>query len=618
VVSDTSTDAADRNDGKPDEAKANDAKPDGAADADVGSGADAVAVLVKTLTATDDSRTRVITIDAIAEKRRGGLPAIDALLAALDDPEPRVRWHAARAIGQIGYEASPAIPALVKLLGDTDPITVTQAASAIGHIRRDDERQEIPAGDAAIYAAAIEPLVAVMVHPDPRARRAAVRAISELSTSPDQLLATVQRHLADAEPAAVMPALHTMADMGKDAVPFLIEALQNPKSRFWAEVVLGEIGPDAAAAAEPLVRLAGEGDIEDRVQSILALARIGATAARVAAPTLTAALESPDASLRYVSAYALGKLKVAEADGPLAKASESDDRFLATLASWARAKIHPDDDPLLDTAVERLQAAITVEAPQVRRAAIEGLSELDGALDMAQRRQLADTCAGLLFDPEPQVGLAAGAALIRLGPDAIDALRATLAKPEVRQAGMEILAELGAAARPALNEMIAGLADPDLGYRADAALAIAAIGPDAKDAAAPLMTLLADESAPSEARYTAAYALGRIGPGAVAAEPLVRKLADSDDELMATVAVWAALKIMPEDTSLFEVAIPKLRHALGKERDMARLEAAVALGEIGPQAASALPLLDMLAEEDPSRDVRAAAAAAVKRIRAHD
>jgi HEAT repeat protein len=273
---------------------------------------------------------------------------------------------------------------------------------------------------------------------------------------------------------------------------------------------------------------------------------------------------------------------------------------------------------LLDTAVERLQAAITAESPQVRRAAIEGLSELDGALDKDQRRQLADTCVGLLFDPEPQVGLAAGAALIRLGSDAIDALRAALAKPEVRQAGMEILAELGAAARPALDEMIAGLKDPDLGYRADAALAIAAIGPDAKDAVGPLVTLLADESAASEARYTAAYALGRIGPGAVAAEPLVRKLADSDDELMATVAVWAALKINPEDTSLFEVAIPKLRHTLRQERDMARLEAAVALGEIGPQAASALPLLEMLAEEDPSRDVRAAAAAAVKRIRAHD
>jgi hypothetical protein len=37
-----------------------------------------------------------------------------------------------------------------------------------------------------------------------------------------------------------MPALHTLADMGEEAGPLLIEALNDPKSRFWAEVVLAE------------------------------------------------------------------------------------------------------------------------------------------------------------------------------------------------------------------------------------------------------------------------------------------------------------------------------------------------------------------------------------------
>ena len=45
------------------------------------------------------------------------------------------------------------------------------------------------------------------------------------------------------------------------------------------------------------------------------------------------------------------------------------------------------------------------------------------------------------------------------------------------------------------------------------------------------------------------------------------------------------------------------------------LEAAVALGEIGPRAGSALPMLEMLAEEDPAKPVRGAAAEAVRRIR---
>ncbi len=572
-----------------------------------------VTELIQTLTTTGDSRTRVITIDVIAERRRAGLPALEALLASLGDSEPRVRWHAARAIGHIGHEAASAIPSLLKLLGDTDPVTVTQAASAVGHIRSDDDRAEIPAADAAIYEEAIKPLVAVLVHPDPRARRAAVRGIKLLSTSQEQVLAAVQKQLADADPAVVMPTLHTLADIGKDAVPFLIEALKDPSSRFWAEVVLGEIGPDAAAAAEPLARLAGEGNIEDRVQSMLALARLG-DAAKVAAPQFTAALESPDASLRYVAAYALGKLQVAEGDAALEKATASEDIFLVTLASWARARLHPDDAALREKAVDRLTAGMKSEAPEVRRASVHGLSDLDDALDQAQRKQLADMFAGLLVDSVPQVGLAAGGALIRLGPDAVEALRATLAKPGVRLAAMEILAELGPVALPALADMIAGLADADPMFRSDSAMAIAAIGPDAKDAVAPLEKLLTDEAAPAEARYTAAYALGRIGPGAVAAEPVLRKLADSEDELMATVAVWATLKIKPDDKSLFDTAIPKLRHTLNQDRELARLEAAIALGEIGPRAASALPMLEMLEEEDPSAHVRAAAAAAIKLI----
>jgi HEAT repeat protein len=574
-----------------------------------------VAELIETLTTTDDSRTRVITIDAIAEKLRGGLPALDALTKAVEDSEPRVRWHAARAIGLIGHEAASAIPSLVKLLKDSDPVAVTQAAWAIGHIRNDDPRADIPSGDAAHYASAVEPLLETMTHPDPRARRAAVRSLKAVSTSKEQVLASFQKHLADVDPSAVMPALHTMADMGADAVPFLIDALERPESRFWAEVVLSEIGPAAAAAAEPLAKLAKDGSIEDRVQSILALARIG-KAAKVAGPVLVEALDSPDESLRYVAAYALGAIQVPESDAQLEKASQSDDPFLATLACWARARINPGNTELRDVAVERLMASVSAESPQVRRAAVEGLSELDDELDAAQRKTLASTFSKLVADPVPQVALAAGAGLIRLGPDAVDALRGMLAQPDVRQAGMEILAELGSVALPALDDMVAGLGDNDPIYRADASMAIAAIGPEAKAAVGSLEKLLADEAVPAEARYPAAYALGRIGPAAASAEPLVRKLAESEDEIMATVAVWAALKINPDDASLFKSAVPKLRHTLNQEGTLARLEAAVALGEIGPPASTALPMLDMMAEEDPSPEVRAAAEAAAKRIRA--
>jgi hypothetical protein len=159
-----------------------------------------MAALIETLTTTDDSRTRVIAIDAIAAELRDGLPALDALVKALADEEPRVRWHAARAIGLIGHEAAPAIANLVKLLDDADAITVTQAAAAIGHIREDDERSEIPPADQQAYAAAVDPLVKTLVHPDARARRASIRALRHLAASREDLLKTVRLQLADADP----------------------------------------------------------------------------------------------------------------------------------------------------------------------------------------------------------------------------------------------------------------------------------------------------------------------------------------------------------------------------------------------------------------------------------
>ncbi|MCS5617237.1 MAG: HEAT repeat domain-containing protein, partial [Pirellulales bacterium] len=466
-------------------------------------------------------------------------------------------------------------------------------------------RSEIPEADIAIYEAAVQPLVRTAVHPDPRARRAAIRALRGLSASPQALAETVLDHLDEVDPQMVLPAMHTLADMKGEAVPFLLRALEDPKSRYWAEVVLSEIGEDAAPAVEPLSRLAAEGEVEERVQAILALAAIGEPA-QAASAQLIAALESSDDSLRYVAAYAAGKVRAADADEALTAAAAADDLLLAALASWARARIHPDDEALLAQAVDRLTQGLASDSPPVRRAAVEGLSGLADRLVPGDRQALAAVFAGMIADPVPAVGLAAGGALIRLGGDAVEPLTEALSAPAIRNDAMEILTELGPAALPALDAMVQGLAD--------AAMAIAAIGPEATAAVPALEKLLGDESAEASVRYTAAYALGRIGPAAKAAEPMLRKLAESDDELMATVAVWAALKVVPDDRTLFDTAIPKLTDALDDERELVRLEAVVSLGEIGSRADSARPLLEMMAEEDPSRTVRRAAAAAVKKI----
>lgn len=574
----------------------------------------AIGDLITKLGAVADSDERVVVIDEIGAIGQNARPALDVLVAALADADPRVRWHAARAVGLIGEDARSAIPDLLKLLADADPIVVTQAAAALGSIREDDGREQIPDADAATYATVIDPLARTAVHPDGRARRASVRALRRYKTLAD-MGPIVAKQLADADPGVLMSALHTLADMGDDAVPFLMEAIKDPKSKYWAEVALAQLGPDAAPATEILAQAAAEGATEERLQAILSLAAIGEPAA-AAAPMVVKALESDDAALRLPAAFALGRMKAAAGDESLKKVAAGTDPFLGSVAAWALARIHPDDASLVDAAVTRLRKGLTDPDPEARAACVNGLSDLVGSLGGDVREQVAAEFVSLLADPDLDTGRAAGAALIRLGGAAVPALRTKLADPAIRLNVMEILSAIGPAAKPALAEFITALGDADPQCRGDAAVAIAAIGADAADAVPHLQKMVTDPSAVDGLRYAAAYALGKIGPAADAAAPVLRELASSDDELLATVATWAGLKIKPDDGSQFEAAIPMLRRALRGDREMVRLEAAVALGDIGPSAASAIPILELVSEEDSVKQVREAAAAALAKIRA--
>jgi HEAT repeat protein len=181
---------------------------------------------------------------------------------------------------------------------------------------------------------------------------------------------------------------------------------------------------------------------------------------------------------------------------------------------------------------------------------------------------------------------------------------------------LEILAALGSNAKPVVDDVIKALDDSDPMVQGEAAVAIAAIGPDAAAAVPTLLKTLADDKAAPDSRYSAAYALGRIGPAAQSATETLRSLIASPDEVLATVAAWSMLKITPEDKTLLDQAIPALRKAVRADRELVRLEAAVSLGDIGPAASSAIPILELVSEEDSSRQVRDAAGKALKKIRA--
>lgn len=589
------------------------ATPD--ATATPGTDSTALDTLRAALAGAADEEARVLAIDALAALGQNARGAYDDLTKATADPAPRVRWHAARALGLIGEDAVGAIPLLVTLLDDEDPLVATQSAAAIGLIRSDDEiSADTPPADKGAYEAATLALVEKMTHADPRVRRAVLRTLSKLEPDLDRFAPLVSERLADADPSVVLPALHSLADMGADAVPFLLKSLANPKSRYWASVALAEIGAAAAPAVPLLTEGVSTGETEERMQSIMTLAAIGAPALP-AVGDLVAALAAPESSLRFAAAFALGRLRAKDADAALEKAAGDADPFLAAIASWARARIHPDDEQLVAAAVAKLTAGLSSEQPAVQTAAISAISDLCGSLDDATEKRLSGDFVKLLSSDAPDVREAAAAALVREGPLAVDALEKALVDPQIRGVAMEILTVIGPVSKDALDSFLVALGDPDPGHRGDAAVAIAAVGPAAAEAVPQLEKMLTSSDDPPGLRYSAAYALGRIGPAAKSAAATLEKLATSDDVLMATVATWAGLKIEPGNSALFKSAVPLLRRALRGGQELARLEAAVALGDIGPAAAEAVPILELVSEEDPAPAVRSAAKRALDQIR---
>ena len=203
-------------------------------------------------------------------------------------------------------------------------------------------------------------------------------------------------------------------------------------------------------------------------------------------------------------------------------------------------------------------------------------------------------------------------ALASLGPAAVPTLTEALAREDLRTDVATILGHIGppaGAAVPALTEIIK--TDKAVRARCEALIALGAIGAEATDAVPAVMACLKNPN--EKVCYSACYALGRLGPAAIGAKfELQKKLTDSDD-FVALAAAWALAQIDPKCSQVAIQSVPLLVKGLADPEPKIRVEAAAALGKIGPLAKEALPALK-IAANDRDQLVRAAAAAALQSI----
>ena len=136
------------------------------------------------------------------------------------------------------------------------------------------------------------------------------------------------------------------------------------KGRYWATLVLAEMGPGGQSRHAALATLLDDKDPEVRMQSALALAEIGAMTRLRRRPALINGLADKAEAVRYASAYAVGKIGATDAIPALEKAEADNDPFLKMVSAWAIAKLKPEDQAATATAAELIVAGAQACRPE--------------------------------------------------------------------------------------------------------------------------------------------------------------------------------------------------------------------------------------------------------------
>jgi len=517
-----------------------------------------VSALTKALASADES-ARLEAIDRLVLMGSEAASAVPSLADLLKDKSAAVRAHAAEALGSIGAPAKPAVPALASLITDADEGVRREAVEAIGNIR----------------------------------------------PGPEVMVPLLAKVLEGSDEAVVLRALNALAEMGEKVVPFLVKALKNEKTAYWACLVVSEIGPDAKAAVTGLTELARSGQPDVQREAIIALAEIGAASAP-AVPTLAKALD--DKVVGIAATYALGRIGRIpdEVETKIEKNAKSSDAILSTVSMWALARLHPDNKALLRRAVELLAEGLKSQNARHRAAAARALIDLDPDPEISR-----PIIKKAMDGAEPEVLKTMMDAMAGLGEKVLPRLIEGLKIEEVRARAAAIIARIGPKAKAAVPALIDALGDENPETRNEVLFALAAIGQDAKACVPVVIKSLADPD--MNVRYAACYTLAQIGPAAMAAKPALRKNLGCPDQFLSVASAAALAGIHPQCAETAAKSVPVLAKALGAADAMIRLNAAESLQCLGPLAKEAVPALKKALEDNDAK-VRDAAATALQAI----
>jgi len=562
---------------------------------------------------------------------------LNVLRDGLADPSPAVRESTLAALNQLGPKARPVAAAVQRLCTDPDPKVRGAAFDALRST-----------GGADPVA-----LAALLTNPDAETRRLAAELVTTQSEMPLDAVSSLVKALEDedefvrsaaaegiglAGPSAGVTAAKKLADAirreSPAEAPPVVMGLGTSVVSYWR--ALGRLGK---AAVEPAGDLVKHSNWVVRTLAIRTLGDIG-PAAKSELPRVRDAIGDPFAAVALEAACTVCKLgdDPAPAVRVVTSALGSTTEQVPAYAIATIARMGPAGKPLFPAALAKL----TDPNPYSRLAA----AEFVGTLDPAEAAKAVLELAKLVTDPIPEVRRKVGEVLERLGPAAGPAAEAVgkalpaEADTIARDQFVAALAAMGTAAKPAAAGLLPLVLDgtAPLLVRVKAAEAAVAADPASTEVAAALAKLAGDEDA--AIRSAAAAAMGKLDPLPPAALAALVNLAKTDPrnevrvsalralavagpraaaakgDLSAVAggtnpwyALWAKVALAAADGDVTK-AVPAVRAGLTDKSGPVRTAAAEALPLVGGATAADLPALQRLLRE-PSDAAREAAARAV-------
>ncbi len=450
----------------------------------------------------------------------------------------------------------------------------------------------------------IERWIDELISSDPARQVGAARAIAkEGAAAVETVPALVFTLETTWDDDVVREASAALVGMGEAGVPgLIIELLESDGSG--APVVLrilARLGPRARAAVPTLIRRLEA----DEMAAVRALAAIGGEAA---APLVEVLSDGSAAPLkRALATRALAAMREPPADAFGLVLGQLDDRTRPVVereaAAHAVSRLGAPSDQVFDV----LERRLADEPEELVR------SELIGGFLLCGRpgieRLVRMTESDLFAETYP-----ARVALEVLEPKAVASLVEALDSDvsSVRRLALEKLSELGPAAAPAIEKLLAVLVDEgDVGLVEPATRALGGIGPAAADA---LAGLVASQAIDRHARLRACAALEMMaGDAAAAVDALRGVLVDTAPAALRRAAVDALGAIGPPARAAAAELLEIFRTERGPAAD-ADLRRAAGKALVAVGAEESLPIRELFEADDAS--LRNYAANVVRGLRA--